>query len=118
MVAHLEVAAQKRCAARHDVSDHPAAVTPQLLQWWSVYLQDLRQLRRAAFRGRQGLPRRDRPQGIERAPRLSQVIARHVGVALRGFQTAVAQQGLDRPYVYSRLQKVRRKAMSLMPGPA
>src|SRR5438876_7834161 len=31
VVAHLEMAAQERRQARHDVSDHPAAITPHLL---------------------------------------------------------------------------------------
>src|SRR6266581_7771896 len=53
-----------------------------------------------------------RLQGVQRAARLTQVVARDVGVALRRAQAAVAQQGLDRPHVDSRLQEMRRKGVA------
>jgi hypothetical protein len=104
VVAHLEMAAQERRPARHNVSDHPAAITPQLLQRWSVCPEDLRQLRRAALTGRHCLSRRGLPQRIERTPRLSQIVARHVGVTLRRTQAAMAEQSLDRSHVDPRLE--------------
>lgn len=104
VVAHLEMAAQERRPARRDVADHPAAVPPQLLQGRSMGPENLRQLRRAALTGRHRLSRRDLPQGIERAPRLAQIVARHVDVTLRRTQAAMAQQSLDRSHVDPRLE--------------
>jgi hypothetical protein len=57
VVAHKEVATQKRRSARDDVADHPAALRPQPLQESSMCFEDLRELRRAASWGRQGLSR-------------------------------------------------------------
>jgi len=54
--------------------------------------ENLRQLRRAALTGRHRLSRRGLPQGIERAPRLAQIVARHVVITLRRTQAAMTQQ--------------------------
>lgn len=83
LVAHLEVTAQGGCSALHDVSDHPTAIAAELLQGRSMRPEDVRQLRRAAHRGRQGLSRRARLQRIQWTACPPQIVARNVDVALR-----------------------------------
>lgn len=48
VVAHLQVAAQKRRSTRDDVSDHSTPITPELIGRRGVRPQNLRQIRRAA----------------------------------------------------------------------
>lgn len=104
VVAHLQMAAQDRRPTRNNVLDHPTAIMPQPFQGRSVCSENLRQFRRAALTGRHCLSRRDLPQRIERAPRLPQIVSRHVGVTLRRTQAAMAQQSLDRSHVDPRLE--------------
>lgn len=82
-IADLEMTPQFACSTPDDVSDHPTAVTSQLLQGWSMGPEDLCELRRAALQGRQGLPRRSPSQRVQRAARLAQVVPSYLRVALR-----------------------------------
>ena len=112
VVAHLEVAAQKRGSTAHDVPDHSATFSPEFFGRRRVRLENCRQLRRAARLGRHHLPRLGLPQRVQRAARVLEVVARHVGIALRRVQTAMAQERLDRSHVHARLQELRGKAVA------
>jgi len=101
VVAHKQVATQKRRSARDDVVDHPTALKPKPLQRRGVCLEDLCELRRAAPWGRQGLSRRDLVQGIEGGACLAQVITRHVRVALGRGEAAMTEQNLDRAHIHA-----------------
>jgi hypothetical protein len=91
-VTHLEVAAHERRSTRDDSSDHSTALTPELVGRRRMRSENLREIRRAARSGRHRLARLGLAQGIQRAARQLQVVARHVGVTLRGAQAAMAQE--------------------------
>jgi hypothetical protein len=77
-----------------------------------VRLEDLRQFRPAARKGRQALPRRAHLQRIEWTARLSQVVTGDVHVSLRRSQAAMAEQCLDRPHVHPGFQQMSRKTVA------
>ena len=92
VVAHLEVATQKRRSTRYDITDHPTTIPPKLLGRRRMRPENLRQIQWAARLSRHRLLRPGLSQTIQWTARLFQIVACHVGVALRCAQTAMAQE--------------------------
>lgn len=90
LVAHLEVASQKRRSTSDDVSDHSTTITPEMFGRRRVSSEDLGQGWRAARQGRHWLSGVALSQGIQWTTRLLEVVARHVNVALCRAQAAMA----------------------------
>ena len=80
----------------HDATLHTAQMqTVRLPELVAVAAEDVRHLQRGAHAAVSGRWRHLQPQTVERARRAADRVGGDVGVARRGVQAAVAEQGLD-----------------------